>query len=254
MKRIAMLSIIFLMVIVQTTFGAYVSDDDTIVSVTKQAVLIIAGKVTSVESVQPDMSRGKVYRDVTITVSEVLKGKPNIDDQTVRFRIEGGTGIHPMNGRVFTEYLSTNIEFPIGDEMILFIIKRTWANGWPFYDGLFPIMHPFPPQIVDVTANGNTQTVAQFQLGFFEEKYTMNIPTETAFRFIRAAAKAPDATSLLEEKIRPIQALNMERMRNPPLIEDAKFIAMLDAELTRIEALIKEMEAQDENPNNDSNK
>ena len=246
MKRFATLTTICLMMIAHTTSGAFISDDDTIVSLTKQAVLIVAGKITNVQSVQPDMSRAKFYRDVTINVSEVLKGKPNINEKTVQFRIDGGTGIDPRTGKSLTEHLSTNIEFPVGDEMILFIHKRTWGRGWPFYESLYPIMHPYPPQIVDVQANGNTHTVVQFRLGFFEEKYTMNIPTETAFRFIRAAAKAPDETSLLEEKIRPIQAINMERLRNPVPIESPKFIAMLEDELTKIEALIAEREAQTE--------
>ncbi len=248
MKRIATLTTICIIMIAPATFGAFISDDDTIVSLTKQAVLIVVGKITSVESVQPDMNRAKFYRDVTINVSEVLKGKPNINDETVRFRIDGGTGIDPRTGKSLAEHLSTNIEFPVGDEMILFIHKRTWGRGWPFYDGLYPIMYPFPPQIVDAQVNGKSYTVAQFQLGFFEDKYTMNIPTETAFRFIRAAAKAPDETSLLEDKIRPIQAINMERLRNPPPVESLKFLDMLDTELTKIEALITEKEAQNENP------
>ena len=190
------------------------------------------------------MSRGKVYRDVTIAVSEVLKGKPNINDETVRFRIGGGTGIHPMTGRVYTEYISTNIEFPVGDEMILFIRKRTWGDGWPFYDGLYPMMYPLPPRIEQVKADEQTYQVAKFRLAFFEEKYSMNIPVETAFRFIKAAVKAPDEVSLLEEKIRPIQAINMERLRAPNPIESPKFLAMLREELTKIESLIKEGEAQ----------
>lgn len=46
----------------------------------------------------------------------------------------------------------------------------------------------------------------------------------------------------------------MERLRNPVLIESPKFLAMLDKELTKIEALIKERAAQDENPAGDSDK
>ena len=109
------------------------------------------------------------------------------------------------------------------------------------------MMYPFPPQIGQVNVDGQTHTVAQFRLAFLEEKYSMNLPVETAFRFIEAAVKAPDEVSLLEEKIRPIQAINMERLRNPKPIESPKFLAMLEEELTKIEALIKEREAQNKN-------
>ena len=252
--RITLTSLLLLTLSVPAVFGIYIVGEDTIVRQTKEAVLIVAGKVSDVQYVQPDMSIFRVYTDVTLDVSEVLKGEPNIDEKTVRFRLAGGVGFHPLIGEESRDVISTNMEFPVGEEMILFIIKRTWGNGWPFYNGLYPMMYPVPPQIEQVNVDGQAHTVAQFWLAFFEEKYTMNIPVETAFRFIRAAAKAPDETSLLEEKIRPIQARTMERLRNPPPIESPKFLGMLDEELTKIELLIKERETQDENQKGDSNK
>ena len=75
---------------VQAVFGSsYRHSDDTIVARTKESVLIVAGKVTDLQYVELD---GSIYTDVTITVSKVLKGEPNIDDKTVRFRVEGGRG------------------------------------------------------------------------------------------------------------------------------------------------------------------
>ena len=247
-------SLLLLTLAVPAALGIYLEGEDTIVKQTKEAVLIVAGKITDVQYVQPDMSKFRVFTDVTMDVSRVLKGEPNIDDRTVRFRIGGGIGIHPVNGEVCEYEISDNLEFITGDEMILFIIKRTWGNGWAFYKGLYPTMYPLPPRIVDATANGQTQSVAQFHLGFFREKYTMNLPVEIAFRFIEAAVKAPDETSHLEEKVRPIQAITMARLQDPPAIESQKFLDMLDEELTKIEALIKEREAQDENAEGNKDK
>ena len=242
----SLISLLLLTLAVPAALGIYIAGEDTIVKQSKESVLIVAGTITGVQYVQPDMSKFRVYTDVTMEVSKTLKGEPNINDETVRFRIGGGVGIHPMDGEVYEYHISDNMEFAIGDKMILFIVKRTWGLGWPFYDGLYPKMYPYPPQIVDAQVNGQTQTVAQFRLGFFNERYTMNLPVETAFRFIEAAVKAPDEISLLEEKIRPIQASTMERLQNPPAIESPNFLGMLNEELATIEALIKEREAQNE--------
>ena len=118
-----------LMLSTQKGFGVFVAGDDTLVNQTKQAILIVGGKVSSIQYVQPNLNRARVYTDITIAVSKVIKGRPNINQNTVKFRIEGGRGIEPSNGRVFIEEVSTTPKFKIGQELILFLQKRTWDDG-----------------------------------------------------------------------------------------------------------------------------
>ena len=223
---------------VANVFGSfYRPDDDTIVGRTRDSVLIVAGKVTDLQYVEPD-GRG-VYTDVTITVSKVLKGEPNIDDQTVRFRVEGG-----IMEDGFALWVSTVSEFPIGDELIFFIQRQTWRS-WA-YDGLYPMMHCYP-KIVTEQVDGQPHEIVRFDLKFFGDEYSINLPVELAFRLIENAIEAPEAVALLEGKIRAIKDIQKEKIR---AIKDTQrkehevesstmFLSILEWELTQIEARIK---------------
>ena len=232
--KIVLTSLFLLTLAVQTVLSSFVVGEDTIAKQTEQAVLIVAGKITDVQS---DHLYGRIYTDVTITVSKVLKGKPNIDKNTVRFRAEGGTSAGE------TEWVSTVVDFPLGDELILFIEKRTGDDWEQFYDGLYPIMYPPYPKIRTVfnIADGKTYRVARFHLAFHKEKYSLHLPLELAFRFIENSVKAPEEATLLEEKIRPIQ--DDKKHRHNRRIESPEFLSMLDSELTNIEKIIKQRKA-----------
>ena len=226
----------------QEGFGVFLVDDDTILSQTKQAVLIVAGKVSVTQYVQPDMRIARVYTDVTIAVSKTFKGTPNINKNTVRFRVEGGMGIPPKTGKMFLEEVSsTPKKFEVGQELILFLVTRS-LDGWgSFYDGLYPIAFPPYPEIHSVDENSK---VARFRLAFFDEHYRLNVPVEVAFRLIKNAIDAPEDFAVLEQKIRPLK--DVQRLENrDDDVEAADFLLMLNTELTKIEAKIAERKAQD---------
>ena len=243
MKTVLTSLLLWITLAVQAVLSSFVIGEDTIAKQTDQAVLIVAGKITDVQS---DHLYGRIYTDVTITVSKILKGKPNIDKNTVRFRVEGGTSAGE------TEWVSTVVDFPLGDELILFIEKRTGDDWEQFYDGLYPIMYPPYPKIRTVfnIADGKTYEIARFHLAFYKEKYSLHLPLELAFRFIENAVKAPEKVALLEEKIRPIQ--DDKKHRHNRQIESPEFLSMLDSELTTIEKIIKQREANDANKKNDT--
>ena len=221
----------------QNVFGlSYRHSDDTIVARTKQSVLIVAGKVTDLQYVESD---GSIYTDVTIAVSKVLKGEPNIDDKTVRFRVEGDRG---ADGAAV--WVSGVRKFPIGDELIFFIHKRD-RREWA-YDKLYPMMH-FYPEIVTEQVDGQTHKFVWFQLYFFGDEYSMKLPVELAFRLIENAIEAPEEVALLEKKIRAIKNNQWEKIRAikdmPRRKYEVKsttmFLSMLEWELTQIEVRIK---------------
>ncbi len=224
---------------------AFVAGDNRLVSQTEKAVLIVAGKVSDIRYVQPDLEIARVYTDVTIGVSKTLKGKPNIDENTVRFRLEGGKGIHPLNGRVFGSNVSTTPTFKLDAEVILFIVKRIDDRWSSFYDALYPSVYPPYPTVKTHQQDGNEVKVVSFRLGFYSEKYVLNIPVDLAFRLINMAIKAPEDVAVLEEMIRPIKDIYKPENRSLQ-IESPNFISMLKSELTKIEEKVKEQEAQDE--------
>jgi hypothetical protein len=226
--------LLYLALTTQKGFGIFLSGDNTLVSQTKQAVLIIAGKVSDIQYVYRD----DIYTDVTITVSKTLKGQPNIDKNTVRFRIEGGVW-----GNTLSE-ISTVPKFKVGQELILFLEKRTWGTGWSFYDGLYPLVYPPYPKINTLKENGKEYTVAHFYLAFFKEEYLLKLPLDVAFRLIENAVKAPEEVALLEEKIRPIKDIWKPENRRKQQVESPEFLLMLESELTKIETKIKEKESR----------
>ena len=235
MKTKAILASLFLCLALTTQkgFGSYFVGNDTLVSQTKQAVLIVAGKVSDIQYVY----RGNIYTDVTITVSKTLKGQPNIDKNTVRFRIEGG-----IWGNTISE-ISTVPKFKMGQELILFLQKRTWGTEWSFYDGLYPL-HPPYPRINTLKESGKEYKVAQFYLALFKERYRLKLPVKVAFRLIEYAVKAPEEIALLEEKIRPIKDIRKPENQGKQKVESSEFLSMLESELTKIEGKIKEKKTE----------
>ena len=111
--------LLFLAIIPPKGFCISLAGDYTLVNQAKKAILIVAGKVSDIQYVY----RGDICTDVTITVSKTLKGQPNIDKDTVRFRIEGG-----IWGNIGSE-ISTVPKFKVGQELILFLQKRTWGKA-----------------------------------------------------------------------------------------------------------------------------
>jgi hypothetical protein len=248
-KRFVTLILILSLFICLTLFTdeglcAFVAGDNRLVSQVEKSVLIVAGKVSDIQSVQPDLGLARVYTDVTIGVSKSLKGKPNIDEDTVRFRLEGGMGIHP-NGKVFQSEVSTTPKFKLGQEVILFIIERIDDRWAGFYDGLYPSVYPPYPTVSTHQENGKDVKVALFHLGFYREKYILNVPIDVAFRLIELAIKAPEDVAILEERIRPIKDI-MKPENRVIQVESSDFLSMLDSELTKIEDKIKEQEAHNE--------
>jgi hypothetical protein len=227
-----------LVVTAQKGFCIILAKDYTLVNQTKKAVLVVAGEVSDIQYVQPD--NGYIYTDVTIAVSKVLKGKPNIDKDTVQFRIEGGIGISPVTGKMVRSILSDVPTFEIGQELIVFLEKRWW-DEWTFYDGLYPSVYP-PASVYTMKENENEYRVAEFLLAFFEQKYILRLPLDVASRLIQNAVKAPEAVDLLEKRIREIKDIRKPENQKKQKVESPEFLLMLQSELTQIDAKIKEKE------------
>jgi hypothetical protein len=234
-----------LSIIAQNGLGIILAGDYTLVNQTKNAVLVVAGEVSDIQYVQPDLSKGDIYTDVSITVSKTLKGKPNIDKDTVRFRIEGGIGIDPFTGEAIGSDLSDVPTFEVGQELIIFLEKRWWDEWTLFYNGLYPAIHS-PHPIYTLEENGKKQKIAGFYFALFKEKYVLNLPLDLAFRLVQDAVKAPEEVTFLEKKIREIKDIRKPENRRKQKVESPAFLSMLQSELTSIEAKIKEKEKNNE--------
>ena len=259
MKALVFVLLLCLTLGTRAGYGSFVAVDTTIGSQTEDAVLIVAGKVSDIRYVD---YRGRIYTDVTLTVSKTLKGQPNIDKQIVRFRIEGGPGW------VGGETVSGVRTFNMDQELILFFYKRetdTLNEGLSFYDGLYPFMSEPYPEIVKAEGKEENKIV-RFSLYSSADRqgYALNIPVDIAFRLIENAIKAPEDVAVLEEKVRRIKLEQWNRyikdikkpikrredlwemLKQWQAVEPEDFLLMLDEELTKIETKIKDRENKTE--------
>ena len=136
--------------------------------------------------------------------------------------------------------------FKVGQELIIFLQRRTWGDGWSFYDGLYPLIHPPYPKISTQEENGEEYKVAQFYLALFRQKYRLKLPVEVAFRLIENAVKAPEDVALLEAEIRPTKDIQRSENQGEQQVESPEFLSMLESKLTEIEAKIRERESANE--------
>ncbi|MCZ6678037.1 MAG: hypothetical protein O7E52_12380, partial [Candidatus Poribacteria bacterium] len=78
------------------------------------------------------------------------------------------------------------------------------------------------------------------------QKYSLKLPLDVGFRLIENALKAPEEVALLEKKLRPIKDIRKPENQGKQKVESPEFLSMLESELTKIEAKIKEKEAKNE--------
>ena len=95
--------------------------------------LIVFGEVTGKDFVYRDNVVSGNFRiittDIAVTVDQVIKGKPNADDDTVKFMIRGGQGVKE-NGDKYWADVSTQPKFEIGEKVVVFLA----VSDQPYYD------------------------------------------------------------------------------------------------------------------------
>lgn len=87
--------------------------------------LIVTGRVTALEGVFRENIRVKITTDVTVTVTETIKGTPNINKTQVKFMIEGGKAVNPATGKTSRLFVTGSPKFAVNDEVLLFMVNST---------------------------------------------------------------------------------------------------------------------------------
>ena len=87
--------------------------------------LVVKGTVTRIDYVVREgvlaNGRGALTTDITITVEETLKGSPNASENTVKFMILGGRGVHPRTGKRVRMEMSNQPEFAVDEDVVVFL-------------------------------------------------------------------------------------------------------------------------------------
>lgn len=181
----------------------------------KHTDLIVYGTVEDMEFVFRANTPSQYTTDITVEVKQVIKGTPNVDEDTVKFMIYGGTGIHPHTGKDLTVGSGHSYDFKIGKDVLLYLRQSKRVEMDTPYDGYYvfygrvgkrdvkrnkvAIPYTFKKYIVD-NYDGN---LAGKQIDI--RKY-IELPIDLVIDISKASLVNYDAVVPLEEKIRDVIA------------------------------------------------
>ena len=97
-------------------------------NIVKHTDLIVRGTVSEKEFVFRADAACQYTTDVTVNVTDRIKGVPNLGLLKVKFMIYGGEGIHPETGRDLIVKSTDTPNFEIGEQVLLFLSKSKREN------------------------------------------------------------------------------------------------------------------------------
>ena len=107
----------------------------------KRAELVFIGTLTGTEY-GTNGTRG-FLTDLTFRVDRLIKGEPNIDEDTVKFCIPGGIGLDPVSGEEIRHWSTMGEAFAnleVDSTFILMLRENEAIASWmPRRNGLYPV-------------------------------------------------------------------------------------------------------------------
>ena len=161
--------------------------------------IIVVGRVVQKDYVErvldPDHGQ-QTTTDITVEVSEVVKGTPNAGKKKVKFMYLGGVYTDPIEGVEMRVVHTDQPEFSVGEAVLLFLNKRTTERYalWPH--GKFTVhRRNFGKKlIVD-------DTIMTLYAMEDDSLQPVILPLELAIKLIKAANKDKEKIELLEQNI-----------------------------------------------------
>ena len=201
-----------------TAWGSMPGDPElnenyALLKMVEECDLVVAGRVSSIdyvvrESVLPD-GRGALTTDITVSVDQVLKGKPNGGEGTVKFMILGGRSVHPETGKRVRMSVSGVPEFTVDEEMLVFL-----KQGDPHDPGSFARNFPHGRHELHIGAygkraikNGNVNML----YGDIDNPLQLvEMPLDLAVKLGKASQKDKSAAVRLENVIKAMALAETE--------------------------------------------
>ena len=90
--------------------------DYNIANLVKHTDLVVLGKVTGMRLIPQEHSTS-----ITISVESVIKGEKAVGDRLLRFTVRGNAGMKKHEGKRIRWSLSGNLEFKLGERLLLFM-------------------------------------------------------------------------------------------------------------------------------------
>ena len=130
---IVILSVVFL-VVASDASPIHSKKGFNVGNMVKNASIVVVGRVEQTEFVYRSNWVPTYTTDVTIDVTDVIKGDVNADDPLV-FMVIGGSGVNPETGEDLTLEVTATPKFTVGEQTLLFL-KTSSRRGHP-HNGLY---------------------------------------------------------------------------------------------------------------------
>jgi len=164
--------------------------------------LIVRGIVTGLDGVWRDLKYATdCTTDVTITVTDMIKGKTNAGENKVKFMVEGGLCLDP-NGEWLNLDVSYEPEYKIGEEVLVFLAKceDDFCNDF-LYSKLVHWRGIYGKNLI----TEETKELAWLYLTSETDETAVKhviIPLDLSIDMCKAAVRDADAVVTLEESIK----------------------------------------------------
>ncbi len=212
----------------------------SITNMVKRAELVFTGEVVDLEFIFRKGIRPEATTDVTVKVSEMIKGKPNAGENLVQFMIEGGQGINPETGKEVICRVEHVPEFRKGEKALFFLVEPNTPEFQRFqnrpYGGLALLWWSFGKYPITDGEVYSPYTVKQMILieGKMVEKDVIRgikLPVDLVIQIIKAFLKDAQAVEALDNRIKTFVE---QAPRGQDAKADADFLGVLKTEVQKI--------------------
>ncbi len=107
-----------------------------VLDMTDKSDIIVVGTIELMNAYYTEeVGNGTILTDVLVRIDQLIKGKPNVGTNHVKFAIRGGTAYIPKHEQVRSLTMLPNVEFDIGESVLLFlrvgdsVDYQDWPHG-----------------------------------------------------------------------------------------------------------------------------
>jgi hypothetical protein len=170
--------------------------------------LVFTGEVVSLQFIFRANVPPQWTTDVTMKVSQMIKGEPNAGKILVKFMIPGGERVNPRTGELEYCRVTTAPQFKTGEKVMMFLRKHPHLDKRPIpYGGLIAGFEGKRERVDDTVSVPYTFKDKRFYNGKWNEVDSVReilLPIDLALQIAKAALKDPQATTAIEEPFREV--------------------------------------------------
>lgn len=233
MKRFVTLPRILILSVILCLSNAFGWDSEykqgfALSSCVELSELIVVGRVTQKDFVKRvvHLDIGEdITTDVTVEVTQVVKGTPNAGKKLVKFMYQGGQYTDPDTGEPMEVIHTDEPEFTVGEELLLFLYKGDGGRHEYYpHDKLQVLRGDYGKRLIR-----NNKIVMLYAMD--DRLKPIAMPLDMALKLAMAADKDKEKVESLENDIKAVMQRHVGD--NAPVLSDA-LIKRLSKEAQKI--------------------